>query len=93
MNKDLRCFNIDLINTMTGYEKHQALKKYHMWLKEVRKEERRLLKNTSSKIYKFKSKQVYRSKSTYLFNIHNYIIRYNTYFTLKGTLTESITIA
>jgi len=56
----LKPVRYDDIRKLKGEERDEALRRYHQWLKEQRKEDRRIEGNLQNKLWRFKNREKFR---------------------------------
>lgn len=69
---ELQPITKELIDSLDGVDKYIARKRYHAWLKDIRKRDKQVVYNEDNRIRRFKTKQ-HRVFSKY-FNGHHYSI-------------------
>jgi len=57
MKKDLVPVDIELIHSLNGWEREEAIKKYHEWIEEQRKKDKKQKIDLVKTIYRFKNKE------------------------------------
>ncbi len=53
--KELEPITIEMVNRLKGFERSEAIRKYHEWLKRARYNDLRIQRNLDMKIFKFKN--------------------------------------
>lgn len=91
MTKQLQPITKQLLDSMSSYNKTLTLKKYHAWLKDVRKKDKKFAYNNTNKL--FKKLKLYNEKfyisSSYINIEPKLLIEYRTHMDKDGKLTEN----
>ena len=82
----------DLLHSLHGEERRKAIKKHHKWLKEVRRQDKRISENQQSRVNRFKD-GFYRMNKLSNRNIHithKIDIAHLVEMNKKGKITERL---
>lgn len=55
--KDIRVFDKDVVDELSGYDRADAIRRYHEWIKKARHEDRMVARRLEDRIYAFKKRR------------------------------------
>lgn len=56
-DKTIRIFNKDVVDELSGYDRFDAIRRYHEWIKNARRDDRLQVRRQESRIYAFKKRR------------------------------------
>jgi len=78
----------ELLASLPSYHRHESIKKYHKWLKKVRKEDKKVMYAIQTRIYNHNLKIKPRLSRAWIYISKDYCIQYECNLLRSGEINE-----